>query len=302
MRLISLKIDVDTERGTRVGVPNLLDLFGRLGIHATFLYSLGPDNTGRALKRIFRPGFLKKVSRTSVVSTYGFRTLLNGVLFPGPHIGRRHANIMRQSQQLGHEVGIHTYDHCDWQDYVLKWSKEKVFEKFQLSLDQFQQVFCKPAKSAGAAGWQANEYSLAAYDSANLLYGSDCRGQYPFFPRVGESVFKTIQIPSTLPTLDELLGRPEYPLDSINSHFFELCERSVHPNIFTLHAELEGMKYLAWFEQFLGEAMARGYQFVTMEQVAKQYLANPAAVPVNDFIQGSVDGRSGFLACQKVCE
>ncbi len=57
MTIFSLKIDVDTERGTKEGVVNLLNLFSELNIPATFLFSLGPDNTGRALKRIFRPGF-----------------------------------------------------------------------------------------------------------------------------------------------------------------------------------------------------------------------------------------------------
>src|SRR5512143_4148860 len=95
---LAIKIDVDTDRGTRIGVSNLLDLFDEFGIKATFLFSLGPDNTGRAIKRIFRPGFLRKVSRTSVISTYGIRTLLNGILFPGPHVGRRTESVMRATR------------------------------------------------------------------------------------------------------------------------------------------------------------------------------------------------------------
>ena len=65
--LLVLKIDVDTYRGTREGVPNLVRMLTAHGAGATFLFSLGPDHTGWALRRVFRPGFLKKVSRTSVV-------------------------------------------------------------------------------------------------------------------------------------------------------------------------------------------------------------------------------------------
>ena len=85
---LALKIDVDTDRGTQEGVPRLLDMLKKFQAGATFLFSLGPDHTGRALKRVFRPGFLKKVSRTSVVEHYGIRTLLYGTLLPGPDIGR----------------------------------------------------------------------------------------------------------------------------------------------------------------------------------------------------------------------
>ena len=52
---LALKIDVDTERGTRLGIPELLAVLGKYAIPATFLLSLGPDNTGRAIRRIFRP-------------------------------------------------------------------------------------------------------------------------------------------------------------------------------------------------------------------------------------------------------
>ena len=67
MPVIALKIDADTERGTRIGVPNLVRLLQRYKANASFLFSLGPDHTGWALKQVFRPGFFSKVSRTSVV-------------------------------------------------------------------------------------------------------------------------------------------------------------------------------------------------------------------------------------------
>ena len=67
MSRITLKVDVDTLRGTLEGVPALQRMLDQHQARATFLFSLGPDNTGRALRRVFRPGFLKKVSRTSVV-------------------------------------------------------------------------------------------------------------------------------------------------------------------------------------------------------------------------------------------
>src|SRR6516162_9822308 len=78
--ILALKVDVDTLRGTREGVPRLVTLLKKHGAGATFLFSLGPDHTGRAIKRIFRPGFLSKVSRTSVLEHYGLRTLMYGTL------------------------------------------------------------------------------------------------------------------------------------------------------------------------------------------------------------------------------
>src|SRR3954470_17757959 len=103
---IALKVDVDTYRGTREGVPRLMELFKKHGAGATFLFSLGPDHTGRAMKRVFKKNFLSKVRRTSVVKHYGIKTLLYGTLLPGPDIGRKGAEIFRSVKAAGFEVGI----------------------------------------------------------------------------------------------------------------------------------------------------------------------------------------------------
>src|SRR5699024_6637861 len=117
---IGLKVDVDTLRGTREGTPALLRLFERRGIPATFLFSVGPDPTGRALRRLFKPGCLAKVLRTAVPSTYGLKTLTYGTLLPGPHIGREAGAEMRTVREAGFEVGLHSWDHVRWQDAVAR--------------------------------------------------------------------------------------------------------------------------------------------------------------------------------------
>lgn len=295
--LFAIKVDVDTDAGTRDGVPRLLALFERLDVRATFLFALGPDNTGRALRRIFRPGFLRKVLRTNVVSTYGARTLLNGVLWPGPHIGRRNAGVMRAVRAAGHEVGIHCYDHIRWQDGLARMSQAQVTAEFGRARAEFERIFQAPARTAGAAGWQANALSLAAYDAANLVYASDARGETPFFPRVGGQVFHTLQIPTTLPTLDELLGRPEFPEAQLVDHYLKLL-RPGQLNAFTTHAEIEGLRKLELFGDLLTRARAVGVQFVTLIDHAHELLARAAAIPVCELQQGSVDGRSGTLAVQ----
>ncbi|MHB8534455.1 MAG: polysaccharide deacetylase family protein [Sulfuricaulis sp.] len=294
---LAIKVDVDTDRGTRLGVPALLDLFDELDIQATFLFSLGPDNTGRAIKRIFRPGFFGKVARTSIVSTYGLRTLLNGVLWPGPHIGRRNEAVMRAARDRGHEVGIHCYDHIRWQDGLAAMTREETCAEFAKARREFERIFGAAAKTAGAAGWQANAHSLAAYDAAGLAYASDARGTHPFFPEAGGTIYKTLQMPTTLPTLDELLGRPEYPRARLADHYFSLLQAG-RVNVLTAHAEIEGMAERAWFRDFLRAARERRVRFERLDRMAAVVLQNPASVPRCRLIDGRIDGRSGTLALQ----
>ncbi len=298
MRLV-LKVDVDTDRGTREGVPNLMADCHSAGAPACFLFSLGPDQTGRAISRVFRPGFFQKVSRTSVVQIYGVRTLLNGTVLPAPHIGRRNAAVMRSVREAGYEIGIHCHNHYRWQDYLDRMSLADVREELVAARAEFLRIFGVEAQTAGAPGWQSNAKSREVYDEANFLYASDTRGGAPFFPRIGGKTFKTLEIPSTLPTFDELMGRPEYPDDQIVGHYLDLMMADTgRTHVFTLHAEIEGMGRRGLFQQLLAACKSAGIEFVRMEDYARELLANRAAIPVRDQVMGEIDGRSGVVAVQ----
>ena len=292
---LALKIDVDTDRGTRLGVPNLMADCLEFEAPACFLFSLGPDQTGRAITRIFRPGFFKKVSRTSVVQLYGVRTLLNGTLLPAPHIGRRNAATMRAVRDAGFETGIHCHNHYRWQDYVNRMSLAAVREEFTAARAEFLRIFSTEARTAGAPGWQSNARSRAVYDEADLLYASDTRNGRPFFPRINGRVFSTLEIPSTLPTFDELLGRPEYPDDRIVAHYLSLLREDC-VNVFTLHAEIEGLGRRELFRALLRAWAERGVEFVRLDAYASALLADRAAIPVRDQVYAEIDGRSGVVA------
>lgn len=295
---LALKVDVDTDRGTREGVANLLADCREFGIPACFLFSLGPDQTGRAITRIFRPGFFQKVSRTSVVELYGWRTLLNGTLLPAPHIGRRNAPVLQAVRAAGFEVGIHCFNHYRWQDHVHAMTVEQVRAEFVAARAEFRRIFEVDAHTAGAPGWQSNARSRQVYDEAGLLYASDTRGGLPFFPRVDGVTFRTLEIPSTLPTFDELMGRPEYPDHDIVPHYLSLL-RDDAVNVFTIHAEIEGMGRRELFRELLAVCQTIGVEFIRLDDYARELLARRETIPVREQRMAVIDGRSGLVAVSR---
>jgi len=295
--LIALKVDVDTYRGTREGALRLADLLGRLGVRATFLFSLGPDHTGRAIRRAFRPGFLGKVKRTSVLEHYGVRTLLYGVLLPGPHIGRRCAVQMRDIAQRGFEVGVHTWDHVRWQDGVARAGEAWTQRELTLARDQFMEVFGRAPSVHGAAGWQMNRYVPGLEQQLGFRYASDARGTGPFLPVGDLGAAAVLQLPTTLPTLDELIGREDLPGADPVAHLLALTrEAASRQQVFTLHAELEGGRYLGAFERLLCAWQQQGVQLTDLAG----YVAtlDLRSLPRCSIVAGTVAGRSGTLAVQ----
>jgi len=293
---LALKIDADTLRGTRIGVPALADALKRAGAGATFLFSLGPDHTGRAIRRIFRPGFLGKVSRTSVIEHYGLRTLMYGTLLPGPDISRRAADVMRSIKAAGFEVGVHCYDHTDWQDFVTRRDARWTEQQMLRAAERFEQVFGERPQVHGAAGWQMNEAAYEFEQRSGLSYASDTRGAYPFRPKIAGRVSSCPQLPTTLPTLDELIGIDGISAENVDRVLLERTAQLRAGHVFTLHAELEGMRLLPVFERLLSGWRAQGYELVPM--LTQRAALNDATLPVCEVTAGSVPGRSGTLACQ----
>jgi undecaprenyl phosphate-alpha-L-ara4FN deformylase len=303
--LLTLKIDVDTFRGTREGVPNLVRMLRAHDAHATFLFSLGPDHTGWALKRAFNPGFFKKVSRTSVLEHYGLKTLMYGVLLPAPDIGRECADQMRAVDVAGFECGIHTWDHVRWQDNVRKRSPSWTSYIMRRAEDRFRLVFGRPATTHGAAGWQMNAAAFAEHDGAGYAYASDGRAMLrengalldPQASPYRVTGTQCIQMATTLPTLDELLGRTidgvTISTANIAAHLLKLTAGATRDHVYTLHAELEGQKLSPIFEQLLTGWKAQGYQLASMADYYQKVKDQP--LPDYPVTWGELPGRSGEL-------
>jgi undecaprenyl phosphate-alpha-L-ara4FN deformylase len=294
---LGLKVDVDTLRGTREGVPRLLELLQRHGVHATFLFSLGPDHTGRAIRRVFRKGFVGKVHRTSVVRHYGVRTLLYGTLLPAPDIARRATSVLRRVRGEGHETGIHCWDHIRWQDGVATADAEWTRREMQRACDRFVEVFKEPPTTHGAAGWQMNAHALRLTQQLCFDYCSDGRGAYPHLPVWRGELIRCPQFPTTLPTLDELIGNDGISEENVAAHVLARTREAPGTgHVFTLHAELEGMRLASVLDQLLTGWKAQGFALGPMRLLRDA--VEPLALPRCETALAPIAGRSGTLLMQ----
>ena len=150
MTKLAIKLDVDTLRGYIRGVPPLLDLFKKRGLRASIFFSFGPDNSGREIRRVLRPGFVSKMLRTKAPSTYGLRTLMYGTLMPAPLIVPAAPGIVRRAACEGHDVGVHAWDHVYVQDKLAKISKKEYLSLYGRARELYVKLCGREPRSIAA--------------------------------------------------------------------------------------------------------------------------------------------------------
>ena len=241
MTQVGLRIDVDTYRGTRLGVPALCESLARHDIRATFFFSVGPDNMGRHLFRLMRPSFLWKMLRTNAPGLYGWDILLRGTLGPGPTIGRKLPGIIRACAAAGHEIGLHAWDHHAWQQKVATMSGPDIRKTLEQGMSLLTEILGRPPTCSAAPAWRCTDQVLIEKLQFPIVFNSDCRGDQIFRPVVGGVELTQPQIPTTLPTYDEVIGRQGIGPANFNEFLLDQLKPG-HLNVLTIHAESEGIR------------------------------------------------------------
>lgn len=294
---VALKIDVDTHQGLEVGVPRMARVLAQENVAASFYVAMGPDNSGRAIVRVLRnPGFLTKMRRTRAVKMYGLRTVLSGTLLPARPVALALPAVMRGLKQAGFEVGVHGWDHVRWQDRIDDLGELGIRAELSEAFEAYRAIFRTSAMSFAAPGWRTNALALRILDSMGLGYRSDTRGRSPYRCRVEGEVLETPEIPTTLPTLDEVMGRDDLPNAAAVLEFYLAQFETDRLNVHTVHAETEGMAELENFLNLVRALKDRGAKFVRLDEAAGRLSA--LGLPVCDVVRTTLPGRAGWVSAQ----
>jgi undecaprenyl phosphate-alpha-L-ara4FN deformylase len=291
--IVGLRIDVDTFRGTRFGVPNLCNLLADQNIMASFFFSVGPDNMGRHLWRLIRPAFFLKMLRTKASKLYGWDILLRGTFMPGPVIGKSLGNIIRSTSDAGHEVGLHAWDHHYWQMYIDRMNSQDIYKDLKRGVQMLADILDHRPKCSAVPSWKCNDLVLIEKSKFSFKYNSDCRGETLFRPLVeGRKIFQP-QIPVTLPTYDEVIGHNGLTDSNYNDYLLSLI-RPKKLNVLTIHAEVEGISNLARFHSFVKMAKTKGVSFVPLGIILRDAIKIDCAA----LVLSEIAGRDGWVSYQ----
>jgi peptidoglycan/xylan/chitin deacetylase (PgdA/CDA1 family) len=137
-----------------------------------------------------------------------------------------------------------------------------------------------------------NAAAFRQIDAWKIAYASDGRGNGPYVPVLDGVALRHVQLPTTLPTFDELIGRDGVDEDNVADAVLARTA-GAHDHVFTLHAELEGGLLAPALEQLLRGWRAQRHELVSLARYHAHVQGRP--LPRWPIAWGEVPGRSGEL-------
>jgi undecaprenyl phosphate-alpha-L-ara4FN deformylase len=273
-------------------VPALLGILERRGVRATIYFSAGPDNTGRLLWKLLTSRRRERLSAT--LSAYGPQALLAGTAWPGPLIGPRCRVHIKAAHEAGHEVGVHAWDHYAWQYRLDRMSAGRMASEHGRAHEMIAGIIGEEPVTAAAPGWMINGAALESREDFGYAFASDCRGRSVFRPVVKGRSLITPQVPSTLPTFDELTGSGAIAFEDCNRALVNMI-RPDALNVHTVHAEVEGMTFAEEFDGLLAMLGEREIEAVPLGELLPD---DHDSIPAGGISRGVVSGRAGLMSVQ----
>jgi undecaprenyl phosphate-alpha-L-ara4FN deformylase len=268
---VGLRIVVATGRGARVAAPRLAELLRRREASATFYFNLGPHRLHRCL--------------------------------PGRKLSAGAAAAMLAVRESGFEVGIHGWDCERWRDRVPRPDFGWTEDALRQACAAFERLFGDAPRTHAAPGWQMNRHAFRLTQRLGFDYASDTRGRSPFVPIVDAEIIACPQIPTTLPTLRELIGPGRASAATAHEQMLAASAiASPASHVLTLLAERDGTRHLAVCDRLFEGWRALGWEIVSLRQVAQNLDAKSLAhhvveaAPLADGQASEATQGAAFLA------
>lgn len=260
---IGLRISVATGRGAVRAVPRVLALLARHGAAATFYFNLGPDRWHRSL--------------------------------PARAVGARASGALAQVLAAGCEAGIYGWDAARWPHRQRPSEAAWIETALDRACAAFERIAGQPPRTHAAPGWQTCRHALRLNQRLGFVYAADTRGRRPYMPVCEAELVLCPQIPTTLPSLDELVEGGDATADTAHEAVLA-ASAGGGDHVFALRAELGAAAYEPALGRLLEAWRARGAEIVALRTLLEAL--EPARLPRHVVLPRELAGRGGTCAMQ----
>ena len=195
--VFSLRIDLESDKGIREGVPKILNLLAKHNIKVSFYVTMGGESNFFQLLK-----YRKKLSGKRRVSVFSRMEILRMIFFPKDFVSEN-KKILKKILAEGHELGIHGWKHREWTRGLEKINVKNSIIK---AVEKYRKIFGKSPVSFCAPAFRTNSKVIKILYSNGIKIISDIRGKSP--KKMGEiiNVPITIQGKGNTPIIEYLAG------------------------------------------------------------------------------------------------
>ncbi|MEK6925705.1 MAG: polysaccharide deacetylase family protein [Nanoarchaeota archaeon] len=169
-KTFTLRVDLESDKGIRKGLPKLLDLLKIYGIKASFYLVMGGESN---VVEIIKYREKMKSSGERLIKLWSFRDKLRMALFPRDFV-KGNLDILKRVLDEGHELGLHGWKHREWTRGLKKIS---VRDRIHRAKMRYARLFGRNPISFASPGFNVNDEVLKALSEEEIKFISDYSGE-----------------------------------------------------------------------------------------------------------------------------
>jgi len=168
-----IRIDLESQKGIRKGVPRILEVLERNGVKGSFYLTMGGESN---IFEILKNRNKLSSSGERKIKVWTLREKIRMVFFPKDFV-RANEKILKRILEGGHELGLHGWKHREWTRNLGSLDVEKAISN---SIKKYVNLFGKRPTSWSSPGFNTREKVLLLLEKNHFRFVSDFQEEQSF--------------------------------------------------------------------------------------------------------------------------
>ncbi len=259
-RYFYLRVDLESDKGIKKGLPQILDLLKKHNVKVSFYLTMGGES---GLFDLIRYRKKLKTAGERKIQVFGFFEKLRIAFFPRDFV-KENMRLLKRILAEGHELGIHGWKHRAWTRGIDEIDIEK---HVTLSVEKFKKMFGVYPSSFSAPGFNTNKRIIKIVKDNNIKVISDLPGKGPFLVDGLVNVPITIKGNNNTPIIEYLVSKGKRDDEIIEAILKEIDKLKYAG--FYIHGIYEGIEKVDMLDRLIKRLKETGREVITIKQVAK---------------------------------
>ncbi len=209
MKIFIIRVDVESDKGIKEGIPQFLDLLKKYNLKASFYLTMGGESN---MLEIVRYNGDVPYNSERKIKVWSILDKLRMIFLPTDFVGGN-KKILKRILREGHELGLHGWKHRAWTRGLDKINIDIHIKK---SIDRYEEVFGATPISFCSPGFNINKKVLEVLERNNIKFISDFNGEKPSFYGKIKNVPITIKGEKNTPIIEYLISKGKSNIEVIN--------------------------------------------------------------------------------------